>query len=318
MRQMYRYPPDPAIGGWIFRWALIAAINISTSILEGSSAKAEVGDKLDHRSLSLSFSEEFDGPLSHCADRCRGERWRTKYFHSGDTPMSRGLGISSSSEIAVDSDYLGLGINPFEIADGILKIKVRPATEHTKMVVRDAWPAWYKGEHIAPRFTSGVLTTERSFSQKFGYFEARVKVPPLIGGWPAFWLLDTSRGKYDEIDIFEILTGQPNVHHFGHQWGRINVDAKTPERGEKNCVDLSSDFHTYGVLWTETSVVYYRDDLEVGRFKNRGLSDPMYVVLSIGMDGTWNEQLKISSSPDAAGDMLVDFIRVYRLQGPHN
>ena len=231
--------------------------------------------------------------------------------------MSRGLGISSSSEIAVDAEYLGLGIDPFEVATGVLKIKVRPATERTKVAVRDAWPAWFSGEHVAPRFTSGVLTTELSFSQQYGYFEARIKVPFLTGGWPAFWLLDKIQGKYDEIDVLEVLTARPNVHNFGHQWGRINVDPKNSERGEINSEDLSADFHTYGVLWTEASIVYYRDDVEVGRFQNRGLHDPMYMILSIGMDGSWNEQLKLQSPPDAAGDMLIDFVHVYRLHEPN-
>ena len=34
--------------------------------------------------------------------------------------------------------------------------------------------------------SSGVLTTQGTFTQKYGYFEIRAKVPVGIGVWPAF------------------------------------------------------------------------------------------------------------------------------------
>jgi len=38
-------------------------------------------------------------------------------------------------------------------------------------------------------YISGALTTEEGFSQKFGRFEVRAKVPRGKGLWSAFWLL---------------------------------------------------------------------------------------------------------------------------------
>jgi len=290
----------------------IGLLAVVSSWLMCGAARCESGDRLDRSRLSETFSEEFDGPLSWCSDDCHGERWRTKYFHSGDSPMSRGLGVSSASEVAMDPKYLSLGINPFKIKDGVLAVEVRPADAATQQAVRRAWPPWYKGERLAPRFTSGLLTTQFSFKQLYGYFEARVKVPRLTGGWPAFWLLGPE-GTYNEIDIFEILTGLPHVHRFGQHWGRFGRDKNMAEIGEAKGSDLSDDFHVYGALWTEREIVYYRDDLEVGRFTNKDLHEPMYIILSIGMDGSWNTQLDLHSSPSGSGDMLIDFVRAYRV-----
>lgn len=273
---------------------------------------AAQGDRLDRAILrGQTFSEEFDGPLSWCSEDCRGQRWRTKYFHSGTSPMSRGVGLNESeTEVFMDPQYLGLGINPFSISNGILDIAVRPASTETQAAVNAAWP---RGEQKGQaRFTAGMLSTEKSFQQRYGYFEVRAKVPALTGGWPAFWLLGQP-GTYDEIDVFEVLAGEPAVQHGGQQWGKAATGPKESQRYDVKAEDLSKDFHVYGVLWTPSVIVYYRDDSEIARFTNNGLHLPLYLIVSIGTDGDWNRKKGFFASPDAKGDLLVDYVRAYKI-----
>ena len=63
------------------------------------------------KGMVLAFNEPFDKPLSWCSEICLGhQRWRTKYYHSGETPLSRGLGMTGTeSEIYMDPRYLSLG-----------------------------------------------------------------------------------------------------------------------------------------------------------------------------------------------------------------
>lgn len=277
--------------------------------------------ELAGRSLTLAFSEGFDGPLSWFSEVHRGETWRTRYFHSGDTPMSRGVGLGSDSEIAIDSKYLGLNIDPFEVSNGRLAIKVRPATAGTQAAVRTAWPAWYQGPRAYPRFTSGLLTTQFSFLQRYGYFEARVKVPALRGGWPSFWLLGEAfkanggdwfeQPTCDEIDVFEILTGDPKTQHMSCAWGWPAT--KTARTASATGIDLSSDFHTYGVLWTEKSLVFIRDGVALTKVTDHGLHGRMYMLIGLGTDGDWNRQLGFSVAANDYGEMLVDHVRAWRL-----
>jgi hypothetical protein len=58
------------------------------------------------------------------------------------------------------------------------------------------------------KWVSGLLSSVdaagHGFAQSNGYFEARMKMPPGPGVWPAFWLGSNNAGDYSaEIDIVE-------------------------------------------------------------------------------------------------------------------
>ena len=65
-------------------------------------------------------------------------------------------------------------------------------------------------------YTSARLKTEGLFSQTYGRFEARIKVPRGQGMWPAFWMLGDDITKVGwpasgEIDIMEIIGKDPST-----------------------------------------------------------------------------------------------------------
>ncbi len=88
--------------------------------------------------------------------------------------------------------------NPFSVTDGILSIKAAPSSQQ----VLSAVGSWAK-------YTSGMITTQFSFSQTYGYFEMRAELPAGDGLWPAFWLLPVSQAWPPEIDALEAFGG-PN------------------------------------------------------------------------------------------------------------
>ena len=96
-------------------------------------------------------------------------------------------------EIYVDPGYEGrgrvpLGLDSFRIQDGILSIVASRAPPELKQVL-------YNSEYV-----SGILTTQESFSQKYGYFEFAPRLPLGVGVWPAFWMLANDGGWPPEID----------------------------------------------------------------------------------------------------------------------
>jgi beta-glucanase (GH16 family) len=84
------------------------------------------------------------------------------------------------------------------------------------------------------RFTSARVHTKGLFSQKYGRFVARMKVPPGAGLWPAFWMLgdniDTVRWPTcGEIDVMEEWGTDPTTVR-GSLHGPLLRSAPWPER----------------------------------------------------------------------------------------
>jgi len=76
-------------------------------------------------------------------------------------------------------------------------------------------------------------------------------------------------------------------------------------------MDLSKDYHLYGLYWTPNELVWYFDDREVRRLKHTLLRHPARVQLVTWVDGQGGK---------AAGDpkvpaMEVDYVRVYKQMG---
>jgi len=83
-----------------------------------------------------------------------------------------------------------------------------------------------KETHTGPKgitqpYTSARILTKGLFSQRYGRFEARMKLPTGKGIWPAFWLLGSNIDfdpwpKSGEIDIMENIGNPTEVHSTLH------------------------------------------------------------------------------------------------------
>ena len=114
-------------------------------------------------------------------------------------------------------------------------------------------------------YTSGMVTTYKKFSQEYGRFEVRCRVPNGKGLWPAFWLLP-EKGWPPEIDILEILGHETNTIYFTHHWkgskGKLLKDSGT----WKGKIDFAKDMHVIAVEWTPKYISWEVDGIE--RFRS--------------------------------------------------
>ena len=67
-------------------------------------------------------------------------------------------------------------------------------------------------------YTSARLKTLGRFSQRYGRFEARIRLPGGQGIWPAFWMLgdDIESARWPacgEIDVMENIAREPTLVH---------------------------------------------------------------------------------------------------------
>ena len=180
---------------------------------------------------------------------------------------------------------------------------------------------------VTRNYTSARLKTQGLFSQAYGRFEARIKIPAGQGMWPAFWMLGnniTSVGwpKCGEIDIMENIGKEPGtVHGSLHSSSTVarTSDASTPFSlpGGQN---FAADFHLYAVEWEPGVVRFYVDSNLYATFTQSQwpaggawtFDHPFFIILNVAVGGDW------PGSPDNSTvfpqQMLVDYVRIYAKQ----
>jgi beta-glucanase (GH16 family) len=178
---------------------------------------------------------------------------------------------------------------------------------------------------VSRHYTSARLQTKGLFSQQYGRFEARIKVPKGQGMWPAFWMLgnniDTaSWPACGEIDIMENIGKEPSiVHatlHAPNYPGAGYTAAYTLPSGA-----LSDDFHIFAVEWEPQQLRFYVDGTLYATDTQSASpspanwpfsTQPFFILLNLAVGGGW------PGNPDATTQfpqqMLVDYVRVYQKQ----
>ncbi|MBL4689552.1 MAG: glycoside hydrolase family 16 protein, partial [Nannocystaceae bacterium] len=109
---------------------------------------------------------------------------------------------------------------------------------------------------------------ESWFTQAYGRFEARAKLPTTKGIWPAFWLLPRT-GEWPnngEIDIMENAGSKPTTvqcaSHFADDSGKHDHVYKTysAQDADGKPVIFSEGFHLYAVEWSPEEMVFFVDN----------------------------------------------------------
>jgi beta-glucanase (GH16 family) len=180
---------------------------------------------------------------------------------------------------------------------------------------------------VTRNYTSARLKTQGLFSQAYGRFEARIKVPAGQGMWPAFWMLGndiTSVGwpKCGEVDIMENIGKEPaTVHGSLHGPSTIGQTSDATASfslpaGQK----FADDFHLYAAEWEPGTIRFYVDSTLYATFNSSHwpaggtwvFDHPFFIILNVAVGGSW------PGSPDNSTvfprQMLVDYVRVYTRQ----
>ncbi len=175
----------------------------------------------------------------------------------------------------------------------------------------------YKGRG----YTSARINTQGLHEQKYGRFEARIKLPSGRGIWPAFWLLGANKDvvgwpQSGEIDILEYRGQEPSVaigslHGPGYSGGQALTRRYVLPEGR-----FDADFHDFTVEWDEDQIKWKVDGQlyhEIKRSYVPGdwvFDHPFYIIMNLAVGGGF------VGSPDGSTTfpqtMLVDYVRVYK------
>lgn len=160
-------------------------------------------------------------------------------------------------------------------------------------------------------YRSGVVTTLDKFSQAYGYFEVRARLPLGSGLWPAFWLLPQSEAWPPEIDIFEFLGHAMNTPNGGLIVSGQSFYAGDSQNPYRMTGHAGDGFHTYGLLWQPGLLVFYIDGAERARIQRPEVpSTPMYIILNLAVGGNYPGTPNASTAFPAA--MEIDYVRAFQ------
>lgn len=181
--------------------------------------------------------------------------------------------------------------------------------EETIKIVLEERKAFYDGK--VRDYASGILTTRGKFSQRFGRFGIRCRVPEGKGLWPAFWLLPEPLDWPPEIDVFEILGQEPDRVYLTHHWRNPKDPGgdSLSEEGEWKGPDFSAEFHEFTVEWEPGEIRWYVDGVERFRANQQVPDQPMFVLLNLAIGGGWAGEPDDSTRFPAA--LEVDWVRVW-------
>lgn len=249
---------------------------------------------------TLVFNDEFNGVALN------NRKWWTRMIYSGGTQDR----LNDEQQRYRDSqNHL--------VANGVLSLIARKVTS---------------GAANGIDYESGMIRSD--WTTRYGYFEARVKMPSAVGVWPAFWLNSDVSEKGvltwpPEIDIFEMVNnGVEDTLDMLHS----AVSIQSGMTSSLTYVDpafnttwtfwrapfrFDADWHTIGAEWTPEQVTVYVDGQKIYTryykwvYNDLTLAGPAHIILNLAVGGSWAGRHGIDASafPQA---LQIDWVRAYR------
>lgn len=190
-----------------------------------------------------------------------------------------------------------------EVSNGTLKMRTYP--------IPAAYQAQFDWYGAKPPSAASMISTEKSFGQKYGYWEVRAKLnsTPKNNHF-SLWMLTTRPAWPPEIDLLETVIDKNNPGS--------GILSSANSHGENPAMDITffkpdggmlGVWHTYGFLWTETAMKWFVDGKEVRSHANY-VNEPMYFLGSWEVGGNWVGE--INSSTPWPQEIELDYVRVYQ------
>ncbi len=169
-------------------------------------------------------------------------------------------------------------------------------------------------------YTSSRIITKGNIFNTYGRIDIRAKLPYGQGLWPALWMLGENINSVSwptcgEIDIMEMIGGtgynDRTIHGTVH-W-EDNGHASYGGPNSLSSGRFADEFHVFSIIWTPSSIVWLRDDIQYKSIDITNLSafhNDFFFIFNVAVGGNW------PGSPDGTTvfpqTMIVDYVRVFQ------
>ena len=254
---------------------------------------------------TLAWSDEFDG-LS-LGGPTSGKNW-APYFVGWNV---RSLAGNSDDAVKMaDSETLGSGPTAgnalaaagnwgtrsgflHEVVGGEILLRGYPTPSGQRAATFAGFP-----------YVGAMISGQRSFSQRYGYWETRIKLTNVSQGHHfAVWLMPTDNSWPPEIDLLEVVGLDPSKYH-------MNSHGSSNDQLVWFNPSDPTGWHTLGFLWTPERMTWYLDGQEKKSIANYVTNKDFYFMMSWEMASNWPGNP--NSSTRWPAEVAVDYVRIYR------
>lgn len=233
------------------------------------------------------LAEEFDGPA---LDEARWSIYHPNYW-------------DKRSHFSRDNAIL---------ADGLLTLRFEKRRGHHNDDPTGAETDW----------ATGFLTSTHKWTQRYGYFESRMKLPSAPGMWPAFWMMpdrgpeagdarEATENGGMEIDVLEYLSRYgPYRYNVAAHWDGYGAEHKSLGSERLYVQPDAGGFYTAGLLWEPGKLTFYCNGAVVAEWSDpRVCSVPMYILYTMVSGGWGGNDLTGEGLPDS---LVIDYVRAWQ------
>ena len=147
---------------------------------------------------------------------------------------------------------------------------------------------------------SGMVTTYPGFRFKYGYLLVQARIPDGVGLWPALWLAAANLRWPPEMDLLEHWGAGLRTGVYFHPVG------VPPVIQHLHVPNLSSQWHTFGLSWTPSRLVWFIDGKPVLAVDKHIPHQAMYFIANLA------EATPPGAGSGCHGTMLVRSVKVWQ------
>lgn len=212
----------------------------------------------EFRTWNLVFEDNFD------SGKLNTDKWINRYFW-GEMLMGESYALPGEKHLFSE--------NNIELNGSTVKL----VTKKGKITGKE----WNPMFGFFPKefdYSSGLISTGKSYRQKYGRIEAKVRIPASAGVTHTFWL--AGNAMLPQIDIFKFAN---NKLFFTTFWGTptenngINKDVASIAAST-----FTKDYFIFTLDWSPDKLVWKINNIEVKTQTVGVPEEPLYLVLSSG------------------------------------